>query len=480
EDLYDHDFVDKWCYGFDELKERAAQYDPAAMAATTGVPLEQIYAAARLIATSKPACLQWGLAVDTTKEGLPAAQAMLSIFEITGNMDVPGGMVVPAEIRNYGQGWSVDFDGNDLVSEEQGNKRIGLNKYKLLQFGFRMSQPDMTYEAVKTGDPYQIKAGFFMQNNVLACNAPKPEDVKDTLNEKFEFIICADIFMTPTIMALADMVLPAQTFPEREGLRFGDGMQRGETINKVTKIGDTKSDMEICLELGHRFNPEAWPWDNVHDMFDYMLTSRIPMGFNEVRDNAPVYLPFEYRKYEKGMLRPDGEVGFRTKTGRIELFSTFFQMADLDPLPYFEEPSPGPGANPELMEKYPYVLTTGARNWSMFHTEHRQIPRLRALHPDPTVQIHPDDVVAMGVKEGDWVKLENHIGRCKARVESTYAVKKGIIHIDHGWWLPEADPEKFFDLFDVAVNNLIDWGCGKSGFGANYKCTVCNVTKWEE
>ncbi|MCL2826488.1 MAG: dehydrogenase, partial [Eggerthellaceae bacterium] len=82
--------------------------------------------------------------------------------------------------------------------------------------------------------------------------------------------------------------------------------------------------------------------------------------------------------------------------------------------------------------------------------------------------------------DGDWVKVENHIGRCKARVESTPAVKRGILQIDHGWWLPEAERENLFDIFDVAVNNLIEWGCGKSGFGANYKCTLCKVSKWEE
>jgi anaerobic selenocysteine-containing dehydrogenase len=395
-------------------------------------------------------------------------------------MDVPGGMVAPAEIRNYGQGWSVDFDGNDLVSEEQAEKRIGLDKYALLRFGFRMSHPDSVYEAIKTGIPYPIKAAFLMQTNLLACTVPKPAEAVKVLNEKFEIIICADIFMTPTIMALADIVLPAATFPERDGMRFGDGMQRGETINKVTQIGECRSDMEICLELGRRFNPSAWPWDNVRDMFNYMVESKTDMTFEEVRDKAPVYLPFEYRRYEKGMLRPDGEQGFRTKTGRIELYSTFFEMAGLDPLPYFEEPSHGPGATPELMAEYPYVLTTGARNWSMFHTEHRNIPRLRALHPDPTIQIHPEDLADIGLASGTWVKVENHIGRCKARVESSYAVKKGIPHIDHGWWLPEKDPENLFDVLDVAVNNLIDWGCGKSGFGANYKCTVCKISKWEE
>ena len=480
EELYDHDFVDKWCYGLDKLKERVSEYTPERVSKITWVPAEQIIAAARLLGASKPACLQWGVAVDMTREGLPAAQAMLGLFEITGNMDVPGGMVAPSEIMNYGRGWSYGLDGSDLISEEQEAKRLGLDKYALLRFGFRMSHPDTTLEAIKTGKPYQVRAAFFMQNNVLACMAAQPKEVMKILNDNLEFVVCAELFKTPTLMALADIVLPAATFPERNGLRFGDGMQRGEAINKVTQIGECKSDMEICLELGKRLNPEAWPWENVDEMFDHMISTNSPLSFEDARNNGPVYLPFEYKKYEKGMLRPDGQPGFRTQTGRIELYSTFFEMTDLDPLPFFEEPSPGPGATPELMDKFPYVLTTGARNWGMFHSEHRNIPRLRSLHPDPTIQIHPNDLAELGISHGEWVKVENHVGSCKAKVESAPGVREKILHIDHGWWLPEADPENFYDIFEVNVNNLLEWGCGKSGFGSNYKCTVCKITKWED
>ena len=77
--------------------------------------------------------------------------------------------------------------------------------------------------------------------------------------------------MTPTLVAAADIILPAATYPERDGLRFGDGPQRGETINKVVQIGECKSDMQINLEMGKRWNPEAYPWDNVQDMFSSML-----------------------------------------------------------------------------------------------------------------------------------------------------------------------------------------------------------------
>jgi anaerobic selenocysteine-containing dehydrogenase len=197
-----------------------------------------------------------------------------------------------------------------------------------------------------------------------------------------------DIFKTPTIVALADIVLPAATYPERDGLRFGDGAQRGEVINKVTQIGECKSDMQINLELGKRFNSEGWPWENVQEMFTYML-SATGMSFTELRETAPGYLPFEYKKHEKGMMRADGQPGFNTATGRIELYSTFYEMAGLDPLPYFEEPAPGPTSTPDLYQEYPLILTTGARNWGMFHSEHRQVKRLRAIRPDPIIQVHP-------------------------------------------------------------------------------------------
>jgi anaerobic selenocysteine-containing dehydrogenase len=171
-------------------------------------------------------------------------------------------------------------------------------------------------------------------------------------------------------------------------------------------------------------------------------------------------------------------VGFNTVTGRIELWSNFLNNAGLDPLPYFEEPAPGPKATPELVEEYPYVLTTGARTWSSFHSEHRQIPRLRAIHPNPTIEINPKTCVALGISDGDWVWVENIKGRAKRRVKATPIWEERIVSCDHGWWLPEAERENLFDVFDVAINNLVPWGQqGKSGFGANYKTTLVKIYK---
>jgi anaerobic selenocysteine-containing dehydrogenase len=101
-----------------------------------------------------------------------------------------------------------------------------------------------------------------------------------------EFIVVSDLFMTPTVMALADIVLPICTFAERNGIRCGDGTQRGETINKaVTPAGECKSDQEICLELGRRLNLEAWPWENVEEMFSSILADT-GRDFYEVREEG--------------------------------------------------------------------------------------------------------------------------------------------------------------------------------------------------
>ena len=137
-------------------------------------------------------------------------------------------------------------------------------------------------------------------------------------------------------------------------------------------------------------------------MYDEILTCT-GMSFSELQENAPAYIPFEYRRYEKGLMRPDGGLGFNTQTGRIELWSTFYNMAGLSQTPYFEEPTPGPVSTPDLYEKYPLVLTSGARNWSLFHSEHRQVPHLRALHKWPWVQINPKTAERYGITQGEWV-----------------------------------------------------------------------------
>ncbi len=476
-DLYDHEFVSLWCYGFEELAERAKEYPLDEVAKITDLPAEDIVAVARAIADSDAVTLQWGVAIDQIKETIPTAQAVLAIFEITGNIGKPGTMQQPASILNYAAGWGSEF----LVPEQEA-KRIGQDEHPLIKMGFQECVTDDYIKCLETGKPYPIKVAWMQTTNPLACTGV---DAKRTLDAhmNIETIVYVDLFMTPTSMALADYFLPACTYAERNGLRVGDGAQRAETINKaIEPLGESRSDMQICLDIGKRISPEAWPWDTVEDMYSNIL-AETGHTFEEMQELAPGYPPFEYHMHEKGLLRADGKVGFDTATGRIELWCSMYNNLGLDPLPSYEEPVPSPLSTPELCEEYPLVLTTGARLWGMFHSEHRQIPRMRALHPEPLVYVNPKTAADFGVKDGDWVWVENHRGRCKRVVKETPIVNERTASTDHAWWHPEAPGELeagLYDLWDLTVENLLPYDCGKTGFGANYKNTICKIYRVAE
>jgi len=124
------------------------------------------------------------------------------------------------------------------------------------------------------------------------------------------------------------------------------------------------------------------------------------------------------------------------------------------------------------------VLTTGARSWGFFHSEHRQIPQLREIDPDPEVEIHPDTAAEVGIEDGDWVWIENNYGRCKQRAKLTLTIDPRVVHAKHGWWYPEregAEPS-LFGVWDSNINQLLPSGYqGPSGYCAPYKSLICKV-----
>jgi anaerobic selenocysteine-containing dehydrogenase len=159
---------------------------------------------------------------------------------------------------------------------------------------------------------------------------------------------------------------------------------------------------------------------------------------------------------------------------------TLFEAWGFDPLPYHEEPPEGPYTTPELMEEYPFILTTGARTWEFFHSEQRQVPILRESHPDPLVDIHPDIMAELGIVEGEWVWIENMRGKCKQRVRANNTLNPKVIRAEHGWWFPEqegAEPN-LFGVFDCNINNLTQQGVtGPTLYGAPYKNQICKIYK---
>jgi anaerobic selenocysteine-containing dehydrogenase len=203
------------------------------------------------------------------------------------------------------------------------------------------------------------------------------------------------------------------------------------------------------------------------------------MTFKELRDNEPLFMKFEYRKFEKGLLRQDKLPGFNTPTGKIEIHSTLLEQFGYDPLPKYEEPILSPYSTPELAKKYPLILTTGGRLPVFFHSEHRQVGGgMREIIPDPIVEIHPETAKKFGISNGDWVWIENHHGKCRMKAKLTPTIRPDVVHAQHSWWFPEKAMEEptLGGAWESNINLLLPSGLqGKTGFGYPFKVNLCKI-----
>lgn len=484
EDLYDHDFVEKWTYGFDELAERVKEWTPEKAAEVCWVDAETIRAAARMYANAKNAAIQWGLKVDQTTNATSTADAVNTLWAITGNVDNPGGNII---IRNaFGQNLSYGY-GYHLLSPEMQSKKLGAEFPLLSRAGYSSSaHADSVLAAIETGKPYPIRMVWMTSTNPIANMGADAPRLYRAL-KKVDFVVVNDLFMTPTAVAFADLVLPAAMSPERDSQRCWWVPNR--TMVKVTQHEECVGDDVLALMVGKRLHPENFPWKDGIDWIESIWKNEsdetIPYtDFDEAKKQVWAYPPFEYYKYAKGLLRPDGKPGFNTPTGRIELWNSQFSLWGYDPLPHFKEPSCSPVSTPELYEKYPLVLTTGARSYEFFHSEHRQPGNIsRELHPDPLFELSPVAAEARGLQEGDWCWIENQRGRCRQRLHINPSLDDRVARAEHGWWFPEEDGAEptLFGVFDCNINNLTPQ-CENddTGFGAPYANQLCEVYKCTE
>lgn len=474
EELYNKEFVEKWGYGFEDYAARCAEYPVERVAEICGLDPEDIKAVARAYATAESACIHTGLPFDQIQEGLHASIAIRNLVGLTGDIEKPGTQVIGKPAFGITQTWRSGW-GFDLLSDEQKATRLGNPTFLGLT---AMSEPTAITNALLTGEPHPIKGVFMQTNNPIACMGADTDRVyKALLNSEINVVV--DLFMTPTAMAVADIILPASTFAERNGLVGHQPCFLGPLIQAVEPVGDTKSDQQILIDLGRRFNKEAYPWETDVEMYEW-LTANQGIDYHELKDKNWVYTPFEYNRHEKGLLRPDGEPGFHTASGMFEFTTSVLDMFGVDPLPFYKEPPESPVSTPELYEKYPLVLTTGTRMPGLFHSEHRNVPSLRRVHPDPIAEIHKDVAQEHGIKNGDWIWIENHLGKCKQKAKVTAGIRPDVVSCSHGWWFPERDPEDdFYGVFESNINRLIGDNPGSTGFGNSYKASLCKVYKVE-
>jgi len=428
EQLYDKCFVEKYCYGFEKLKERVQEYPLDKVSGITWVPEEKIRCAARMFAEAKTASLEWGLAMEHTINCIQTVRSVCLLPTITGNLEIPGGWVM-SPMKRVRPGKNAE-----RLSEKARRMRMGCEEYKLCA-GMEAISPSAhiptLFNAMITGDPYPVKMLMLFGNNGLVSFADSARTYKAYSN--MDFICCADRFLTPTA-EMADLILPAATWMEIHELMYMPSVLG--IVQPGTQVAECKADEDMFLEICQRLG-EDWGASSNEELYNEAVRGTVKA--NHLADDS----------YSLEDLKRDGYLtaaprfrfyeteGFQTPTGKAELYCTTLEKLGYDPLPFYREPSETPYSAPDVYAEFPLILTTGGRVRSWFNSENRQMPSTRNAHPYPLVDIHPDTAAKYGIEDGNWVNIESPRGRITQKAHLTDGIDPRVINCEYGWWYPE-------------------------------------------
>jgi anaerobic selenocysteine-containing dehydrogenase len=428
EGLYDEDFVEHWTEGFPQFAQYVQNYRPEVAEGITGVPATTIRKLARILATQGPAALTMYTGLEYSNCGVQSIRAVLTLWAITGNLDVPGGLVIRAKTAS-------PFQRIDMEPPAE-PKPIGADRYPLFTDLLKAAHFMEAPRAILEGDPYPIRGMILVGGSILTAY-PNPALWEKCL-AKLDLLVVVDRFMTGDAR-YADYVLPATTMFEIESVqKYPSGyVQLRQRV--VEPVGEARNDYLILADLARRLGYGHLYPQTEEELVNFILKGS-PVTVEDLRKNPQgmVYErpPREFKKYEKGLLRSDGKPGFDTPSGKVEIASSILSRYGYDPLPVYTEPKEGPLANPELAQKYPLVLTTGARIQSTFRSQHLNIPGLLKMQPKPHCLIHPQDAAARGIADGDKVYVETPRGRVPYTAKVTDAVQPGSVEVNVGGGSP--------------------------------------------
>ena len=448
EELYDKDFVKDWTSGFEHLAEDLDWRTPAITETLTGVPADMVVQAARLFALSAPACISRCVSVDQTADSIQTCRALSILSAITGNVDVPGGNVA-VSLRGEKSQNTHEFILADRVPPESLKDRSGYDKYPLL-CGALSPVPSnhmpSFWEQVASGKPYSIKAALIFGSNA-AVSYTNSRRVKEGIGQ-LEFLAVCDQFMTETA-TMADIVLPASSWLERENV-----ISSFQTANEYTvfqrpcaTVGESRSDVAILGDLAERLGLGELFWKNPRDLYDHLL-GPTGLSFVQALEKRRLYAPLVFGASRKS--------GFKTPSGKVEVYSSLLKAQGIDPIPrgtpkedalkkasgeghvegHVEGASEGAGASePEkaFSETYPFAFSTGARSIFFRHTENRRNPWLIAKDPRPLVYINTSTAAGLGIADGDLVEVFTQAGTARLYAKLEPEVAQDFIQAVPGW-----------------------------------------------
>jgi anaerobic selenocysteine-containing dehydrogenase len=242
EELYDEDFAERWCHGFHELATYVQHFTPEVAQTITGVPAETIRDLARRICKATGACPVMYTGLEYSNSGVQAIRAVLTLFALAGQLDVPGGIGLAMLDTHFPINRSCNVENPNL------DLAVARDRFPIYSNYRGESHASGLVRSVLRGDPYPVR-GLIVHGASLLTSWPQTEMWRETLS-RLDFLVCIDRQLTAD-SAWADVVLPATTMFEIDSyMTYGPIFRLREKL--VEPVGEARNDYLIMAELACR------------------------------------------------------------------------------------------------------------------------------------------------------------------------------------------------------------------------------------
>jgi assimilatory nitrate reductase catalytic subunit len=426
----DRAFIEAHTTGFGAFAEHVGAFPPERVCEATGIDREQLERVAATIARGERVSFWWTMGVNQSHEGVRTAQAITALALMTGNIGRPGtgansitGQCNAMGSRLFSNTTNL-LGGHDFADPDHRAKVAGvLGIDEALIPGRASDAYDQILEGVVAG---RIRALWIVATN--SAHSWIDQGHLAEVVDRLDFLVVQDMYPTTETAQLADLVLPAAGWGEKEGT-FVNSERRVGLVQKVAQApGEALADFAIVKLLA-----EAWgcgdllrEWSSPEAVFRILqrLSAGQPCditgigGYDHLRAAGGVQWPY-----------PAGSASLPVGAERRLFEDGVFPTADGRARFLFEEPRPprSPAGSP-----YPLVLLTGRGSSAQWHTGTRtsKSAMLRSLAPtDPYVEIAPADAAARGIEPGDDVVVDSARGHLRARAMVTATIEPGQVFV---------------------------------------------------
>ncbi|MCB2187134.1 MAG: molybdopterin-dependent oxidoreductase [Deltaproteobacteria bacterium] len=417
EGLYDKAFVERWVSGLDAVRDFVKDQTPAWQEAITGIPAAEVAAFAREIAADAPAVMfHAGWMTARYKNSFYTARTAHMLNVLLGAIETPGGLILAKKPGDVGR---KGLNSLGAKMPKVADQRVDGCGWKYRHWDGGPGLINMLYPAIESGDPYQVGAYIAYRHDVLS-SLPDP-DAQKAILDKLDLIVSIDVNYSETAW-FADVILPEATYLERATLLAQKNGAKPSLHMRDQVLAprfDSRPSWWIFKELARRLGKgEFFDYETIEDVWARQLDGT-GIAIDDIRGKGVLSLADKPLLFD----RLEG-LKFKTPSGKIEFTSAVLAEAGLPDLAPVEAPAPLTGHEFRL-------LFGRAAVHNHAHTANN--PLLFELLHDNPLWMHPDRAKALGLKDGDQVKIARQGYEATAPVRVTMWIHPDAVFLLHGF-----------------------------------------------